>query len=226
VKLPASQEPAFASIATMPSDEFDAFLEALRSSSPSVSVRDYSERVAAALTEDPEKVYDWIVMLAGAFAAFERSGVDLDQFVSDVAGSAEKKASESLAPVRDWQSARDRLRSLLSLHDTLGLTAKALSVVAESERLYCASRIISDLRPIFRADDSARVSASVVLHSLRIAFHRKLGEDTENFFVTLVSEDLRQLKKVIDRALEKDATLREVASRAGISSLAFRAGEE
>jgi len=224
MKIPKSQEPAFATIVTMADAEFNALREAIKSSAPSISISDFSERVANVLAEESEEVSGLIAMLLGASAAFERSGSELADFVAEVCALAEKSDSEALAAIGNWQTARERLTSLLSLHDTLGLTAKALSVISETERLYCNARIISDLRPIFRIDSSTQVSASVVLHSLRIAFHGRPGEGVSNFFVTMVNEDLILLKAVIDRALQKNETLRTISDRGGVKSIEFKAG--
>jgi hypothetical protein len=210
----------------MAPDRFDAFLKAIGTARPSISLRDFASRVAEALDQESADVYELLVMIAGAYAALDGTGVGVDEFVDDVCESEKATDSESLTEIKDWVQASTRLRSVLSLPNTVGLSAKALSVISESERTYCNARIISDLRPIFRADDVSKVSASVVMHSLRIAFHKLPSNETENFFTTLVTEDLLNLKEVIDRAIAKDEALRGVASTSNIPALDFRVEEE
>lgn len=222
--IPKAQRPAFARLSGMKPEEFASFVKVLETTKPSISLRDFALRVAEALGQDSAPTYELLVMIAGAYAALDGTGIGVDEFVDEVCES--EKAADSESQVKDWTQASDRLRAVLSLPNTVGLTAKALSVISESERTYCNARIISDLRPIFRADDVSQVSASVVLHSLRIAFHKLPSNETENFFTTLATQDLLDLKEVIERAIAKDEALRGVAWKSNIPPLDFRVEED
>ncbi len=69
-----------------------------------------------------------------------------------------------------------------------------------------ASKILSDLRYVFKSDPEEEPYGAVIVHLLKLTYH----EDTEHkeFFVAMDDGDLRHLKEVIERAEKKARTLR------------------
>jgi hypothetical protein len=110
--------------------------------------------------------------------------------------------------------------SALELKETLGVIAKAKELATDSERLFASSRILTDFRPIFSDNLDETIEAGVVLHQLRITYHKEESEHPE-FFVSLDSEDLRKLKETIVRAEKKEEKLKKELESKGISLLSM-----
>ncbi|MCX6234783.1 MAG: hypothetical protein NT175_08675 [Bacteroidetes bacterium] len=95
---------------------------------------------------------------------------------------------------------------LLSLK-TIGLTCKAFSLLMEYEKTYVESRIITDIRPVFTDDLEENIDMGVIVHNLRIEYHK--GQSThEEIFIALDSDDLRELKERVIRAEKKEKAIR------------------
>jgi 23S rRNA G2445 N2-methylase RlmL len=118
---------------------------------------------------------------------------------------------------------RLRLRRLLSLDRTLGITAKAIDVALEHEHTYCQARVLTDIRPIFTRDLSEQPAGAVIVHSLRLRHH--VADSVREFFIAMTQTELDELRNVLYRASDKAATLRELLSAAGIPELT-REGDE
>jgi hypothetical protein len=86
------------------------------------------------------------------------------------------------------------------------LKAKAVSVATDVQRVFSNARILTDLRPVFGEHVSEQALGTVILHNLKIGFAEN-GRESE-FFVTLDSQDLRNLQAHIERALSKEASLK------------------
>ena len=106
---------------------------------------------------------------------------------------------------------RDRLIALLGI-DNLRLSAKAADVQHHYERIFTAARITTDLRPVFHPDSTALVGA-MIIHNLSITYYRR-GRYCEAFF-SMDSDDIATLRKVLDRADLKSASLDELVRRSG-----------
>jgi hypothetical protein len=104
---------------------------------------------------------------------------------------------------------RERIAKLLSIQPIRTIT-KADRLRQEGERVYCESKMFSDIRPIFTEDVSARPAGAVITHTLKIACHTETGH--EEVRILLDSGDLGRLKEVVDRADAKDKTLRGLVS--------------
>ncbi len=157
-----------------------------------------------------------IQLLVTTYQVWRRTKLSLDEFVSQVAeGLAE--GEESAIKPDQVERFKSRLRSLLSLEETLGVTAKAHSVYIEHSHVFCTTRIMTDIRFIFADDPDEPPKDAVVLHELRVGYHES-GEHRD-FFVSLDAEDLARLKEQIERAERKAKTLAGVLSQAGIANL-------
>ena len=116
-------------------------------------------------------------------------------------------------PLDKTDLVRQRIAKLLSVGGWLAVLAKAQNVRGDQERLFCAARILSDVRPVFgNTPDS--ISAAVVVHSLNITYHQD-GEH-KDFYVALDTNDLRNLKKTVERAEKKHETLKSLIQKSTI----------
>ena len=108
-------------------------------------------------------------------------------------------------------SERDRLRTnllaLLSI-EKLSLNAKAVDLQTEDERTFCDARILTDLRPVFGPHVSEGPKAMVIVHLLKLGYHQASADRHQDFYVSLDADDLKTLRKIIDRAEEKAKILK------------------
>jgi hypothetical protein len=142
-------------------------------------------------------------MVSSIFSLREEPSVGFSILIRDVLAAAEADEELNISGER-----RDRpaglLKEVLTLQDTLGVSSKAWSVGWDSERTYCFSRVLTDLRPVFKPN-SEEAAVFVLMHNLKIAFHE--GRETKEFFVSLTSKDLQKLLEVLQRAERKETAL-------------------
>ncbi|HET6400731.1 MAG TPA: hypothetical protein VFH95_04950, partial [Candidatus Kapabacteria bacterium] len=72
----------------------------------------------------------------------------------------------------DTSSIIQVVNSALELKESLGTIAKAKELATECERLFVKSRILSDFRPIFSDNLDEPIGAGIIVHQLRITFHK------------------------------------------------------
>lgn len=107
---------------------------------------------------------------------------------------------------KDWEEYMAFWKSIFSMDKTIGLLAKAKRIRKDYQNQYLDSKIYTEIRPIFSRQISTDLAdAAILYHNLKIEYKQALLPD--HFFITLNPEDLRNLKKIIDRALEKEENL-------------------
>ncbi len=197
-------------------DEFESILNALAETPPTLYMSKLAEGVAASSGTDEARIRGTLQALAGVYLLLENAAVD--ELVEDVCRAVGEVDDEKLR-FDDSQNERfrTRLRRILALENPVGITAKASSVMMQHPHLYCRSRIISEVRPIFHVDASEPPAAAMVAHTLCIRYHQ--GKDTKEFYVALDSEDLGNLQASLARAIKKEESLKQAYGRPGVPFL-------
>jgi hypothetical protein len=130
--------------------------------------------------------------------------------------AASQASKKSRIPEDEKNTLSLRLTRLLEIKASLSLTSKALDVLTDADRIFYSAKILTDIRPVFD-DEGKKIEAAVIMHNLRIHF----GQDNEHrdFFVALDTNDIKELRSVLDRADRKAESLQMLLNRAKISYL-------
>jgi len=183
-------------------DQLPAVLKAV---TPTLQVESLANSLSSQFGFDAGRMRQLMSMLLSMYSArleHETSAAEFTEAIFRWARACEKP---ELASPSD--RARAVLADILSLDQSLGLIAKALSVMSEHERMFMSGRIVTDIRPIFRPDLAEQPGAAIIVHELRVAFN-EAGESRE-FFVAMDSKDVKALQAVLQRALQKEENLRK-----------------
>ena len=196
--------------------QFDELLKGLNEIQASLSVEKFSKRLSEKVKTIPEDVIsDFVTLLCGLYPAKENNDKTSSQIASDIKETAEDEKPDVFPPEKA-AILKSRMEKLLSVDRAIAVTAKAFDVVTEHQRIFCGSRIFSDIRPVFSASADS-VSAAVILHTLNISYHD--GGNHKEFYVVLENTELEDLKEAIERAEKKAKTLQSIIQKTGITYL-------
>jgi hypothetical protein len=137
----------------------------------------------------------------------------LDKFVSDVIEALQNTKFETSSEERK-EAFRSRLTLLLSA-EPLAVSAKAQVLQREYPYIFHGSKIITDLRPVFSQSTKEPPDGVILDHTLKLVYHEGLGKHKE-LYLALDSSDLVELKKIIERAEEKEQALRVMLASTSI----------
>lgn len=217
IAVPEQHKAAFMGIEGLNEDEFDALrgeLDGLTQAGP-LPISELTRHVVQSVPKlTTREAKDLIRALLSIETARVVHGFSLTAFANDVATSA----SLELTPQGSVSLAR-RIESLAKLR-AIAVTAKARDVAAEHERVFHTVRMLTDIRPVFGDDAQEPPLGAVVSHVLRINAYS--GGRNEDYFVALDNRDLKELERVVRRALEKNTSLDRTLDSIGFA----RFGEE
>jgi hypothetical protein len=216
LQIPSRYIPILNDIRNLPEAAVAELLQALESSSITSSPHDLSAHIAESVPRIPREELDRIVDVLYSlyhvrqFSEMNRSSF-LKELVEGVSEHARPKISDD-----EIHGLRERFKSLLSIK-TLDSISKAIGLQRDGERLYCETKIISDIRPVFGEDVKSRPVAATITHTLKITYHE--SGDHKEFFVTLDQVDLDELQGMVKRAKAKAETLTKLLTESGIPRL-------
>jgi hypothetical protein len=198
--IPKNRKVATSRLIAMESEEMRALSTALSKAPGTASVRSLSRQ----LNVEIEPPLLQLLSLLGEIR--EESGLSSEEFASELLVAA--RADQMKPADGDWDRLKNDLILLFDSAESLALIGKAKHLLSDHEHTYCphSSRVISDVRCVFRSADVEKPVGAVIVHMLKLAFHQE-SSDTQAFFIALDSEDLRHLRDLLDRAIAKETSL-------------------
>ncbi len=214
--IPEKALPDLEKIAELSDEVFNTILSVLRDQKPTLTTTQLEEQIGQKL-EDSVRL-NLASVLTPTFVLFtfkEKSGASARELAEAVfKSSAVAKSDKITEPLKEKLKAR--LEALLSLDNSLGVTAKALDVMTEHEHVFCGARILSDIRPVFCGPTNT-ATAAVIVHNLQIAYHE--GGSHRELYVAMDTDDIATLKKIVERAENKARLLENMLEKCNMQNL-------
>lgn len=217
LRIPQRFEKSLADLIAMPHDKRQRLKELIGVGPPLLDRDKLATDIASSTKLGKAKVTGIVSMLMSLYRVIQDTPID--EFVGEVCDAVRTSRKVEAKEV-DWSSFKQDLTALLSCDETFGVTAKALDIRKQHPHVYCTARILTDIRPVFKQDAEAGPVAAFVIHALRISSHDEGDFSTvKDFFFSLDADDLRELSKLIDRALMKEASLKSLIQTSDVHYL-------
>lgn len=156
-------------------------------------------------------------LLVSLNASRAHGDTPVPRFVNEVLRSMER-ATPPIDLSGDRRSrAKDRITKLLAL-EPLSAATKAIHLQHDFERILTHSRLLTDARPVYGQDPAARPLAIIITHTLKLTYS-KSDETTTDLYLALDSQDIADLKQVLNRAETKAKSLAKTFVTADIPIL-------
>lgn len=110
---------------------------------------------------------------------------------------------------------KNKLKQILEMEDSLGVISKVSSLIKENPNNFANSRIITDLRHIYYNNPTRKPHYSLIKHTL-IMYYLDIDNQFKEKFFTLDLDDLLSLRRIVERAIEKDKSLKELCDQKDI----------
>jgi len=142
---------------------------------------------------------------------------DIDSFISDIIGSFIERYDSKSYDTKDEKiiSLKQYLNKILTIDTGIFYFEKAVKLLAERSKLIENTRIITDIRPVFKEQKIEPPDYCLITHNLRINYVTE-SRDKKKVYFALDRQDLIELKSQIDRALEKEKELQKLCQKIGL----------
>jgi len=218
IQIPSREFPTLLSIASLPDADADGLIRGLRETQFRSTRAEYSSELAQAVPSIPKPMLSRILGTLFALYYLKESRNKPEELAAEI-NDAISASPTYRNQFDDSKKAKlkSRIVDLLSLDASpWALLYKASDVLSEEHRKFCDTRILSDLRPVF-ADSDESIKAAVVVHNLKISYHQ--DGDHKSFYVAMDDDDLKTLKKIIERAERKSVALKSMMGASNVRQL-------
>lgn len=223
LKIPAKHKDAVLAIFQLGSDKRNEILAALEKLDHPPRLEEIATLFRQNVPEMAEEVAENAAsVLISIYATVDQPDTPADSIFTLLLNAVEQRIKESAPDVTedDLKSLQDFFKSVLQLHDSVGLRAKAYRLLSRQQHIYDSGEVYTDIRPIFRPDNpQIRPKAAVLVHSLMIGYHA--DESQKSFYCALNYDDLKRLNRTIERALAKHQNLSDMLTDFGMECLDF-----
>jgi hypothetical protein len=213
LQIPREQQPGLVKFALLSDRAASELHKALSVAAQNVEGGSVSAEsvgpVEAVSQGDLEKIVDAVLSLNFARVYSDR---DVEDFAKDVSDSLQATASSDFpATTEAIGRFRKRVQEFLSIGG-ITLSAKTDLLRYEHERSVHGLRILTDVRPVFGNNVEEAPEATVITHTLKLAYHR--GGRLEEAFFGMDESDLQNLKEAVARAELKAKSIRGALAKA------------
>ncbi len=221
LRIPDSDKDRLAALVNLDPATLDVLYDVLKERPPRLHVAELLSDIQGQVQVPVKTLRDVLSLLLTLYWLKGDQELSADTLVDQLFRAMEEAGDPRLkAPTGGWEVLRGRLTLLLSLERSLGVTSKALYIAYQFPRHLHSSRVLTDARPVYTTNPAEPPAAFIINHTLKLEVHDD-GEDCD-WFLSLSTEDLVGLRKVIDRALEKEKSLKSLMSKTGVPILEWK----
>jgi hypothetical protein len=185
---------------------------------PTIEWVDFVASVSAKLSKP--NAFNVSLVISTLFSLYSaRADADLsvDDFIPKVIDDTKSHPAFSKTNENALKQLSEALSLLLNLPDTVGVTAKAIYVLTDHEKVLVNVRILTELRPIFGDSVADSPKTAVIYHMLHLHYYQT--DHRRDICLAIDAQDLSVIRKQIDRAEAKAESLRDIMKKAGIRCL-------
>jgi hypothetical protein len=212
LKIPEFYKPTLRKLAAMTDQERQAIGTALQSASVSLKTETIGKQAQEHYRGDSSELNQLIQTLIGLNMTRINFDISIDQFAQDVVDAMQ--GEDGLLPQKFNRVAfLPQLTSLLKT-PSIDVSSRANDVQHEYEKLFSSARILTDLRPLF-GSSGTEILGMMIVHNLEISYHH--NHEYKEAFFAMDESDLALLRKALDRAELKAASLQQVLKKSEIA---------
>ena len=201
ITIPKEHSDGLAKILSLSLDESHSIVNALGTakSQNMMEIAPLIQKAVPSLT--PKESWEIGETLTSLYSARTGLDVTVDNFVKDLIVAAKRMQVEDQQPM---QVVNSNLTELLSVRP-LSMLSKARGIHVDHENIFCAARILTDMRPVFDTDVSDPPVGCVIAHILKLGYHHS-GEH-KSIYIAMDKRDIDSLITALERAKDKAASV-------------------
>lgn len=215
--IPAQYRAGFAKIKALSPSEFENLATAIESAAPASGLK---QTISTVLDRAPDlkrgEVESILRTLYSLCFLLSDEETPLSEHLSQVMNAMQATGKEELALTEQQKTEfQNRVSRLLSLN-TVVISSKVERLRLDYHHTFHDATILSDIRPIFNQPEERPIGCAIA-HTLEIEYHEE-GEHKE-FYVVLDDNDIKKMKRIIQRAELKALSLKSLLKSCGLPDL-------
>jgi len=198
---------------SLPKEQQENYLQLLNSISPEFSEKEIKD-ITNLSDDEFEEFLGYLRFFISIYLNYYRYKKPLNDFINEVIKDPAKKRDIELEPIED---VRDLVEKIIKMDNNIGIFSKNINLSTDNPNIFFDARIITDLRHLFYNDIEIFPNYALIQHLLRISYVK--NDDTKEMFFNLNLDQLMELKRIIDRAITKENTIKKMCKEKELITL-------
>lgn len=201
LRIPDHLRPGFDNLISLDYSNFGLLIDYIKSLTDFKnleSARDLTKRFLSEVGID-ESVNDVIYSLASLKARYPTKNMEEDLLESFKSFSESDSLDESLF--------KERVKELSDSSEALNKYLKKNILGSSYDKTLVYSEIITDIRLVFNSNLNDQSRSAIITHNLKLEVMDSI--DNRDIYISMDSDSLVELKATIERALEKEITIKK-----------------
>ncbi len=222
-QIPIQYYPILNQLIELDDTIIEDIVQSLKIVRPTLELEALTKTVASQVrTISQQSISDILEFVISLYALSDEHEVAQDEVVIFLDNFIRNSEEFSHISLNQLERVKHRLSRLMEPGGVLFLLSRAANVILDNERIFLRSRIISDLRPIFEPDLEKGPSSASIIHTLKLEYRQ--GNESQEFFITLDSLDIKQLREQLERAEKKAEALKRWLEKSEVSYVEIEPG--
>ncbi|MHA1783820.1 MAG: hypothetical protein ACTSVY_09210 [Candidatus Helarchaeota archaeon] len=202
----------------IPETEKEKLFEELGKITPTLNFDEIIDELRKKVDIERNLLRDIFHAFLSIYLNLNKYNLSYEEFINEIYQSIKEIKPEKIyLEEKNKEIYTKLIEKIATLDQTIGILSKAVDVWTDHAITYFQSRILTDLRPIYSKKVEKAPKNAVLIHNLKIEYMKDFN--TRSFFVAMDSNDLLELKNVIDRAILKQKSLLTLCEEKNINVL-------
>ncbi|MEH2069185.1 MAG: hypothetical protein V7K47_13660 [Nostoc sp.] len=152
--------------------------------------------------------------ISSIFALSNQENIKSSEVVAGLSNAVLIDNTFSALSDEELKRFEQRLTQLLAIDGSISIYSKAVNLLQEYDHLLLNSRIITDVRPVFKSETQEGIAGALIVHTLKIEYQDASG--LREFYVALDSNDVRNLQEQLSESIVKTEVINSVLNKADV----------
>lgn len=214
LRMPKKEMETLKKFISFPAEQQDLFIQKLNILSPESPLGVINEILENTdfKKEDIRKFLDFADSFYTNYYIFNKYNKSPDEYIQEVLIDSITNMDIEL---EINEHTKNNLKQILEMEDSLGVVSKVSSLIKENPNNFANTHIITDLRHIYYNNPIRKPRYSLIKHTL-ILHYLDISNQFKEKFYTLDLDDLLTLRRIVERAIEKEKSLKKLCDQKDI----------
>ncbi|MEA5579025.1 hypothetical protein [Anabaena sp. UHCC 0451] len=194
---------------------FDRLLSAITEVHPFVDIASLALKISPKIEEIPINDLEEILRAIRSFYSLRtQENLKNTEIITGLIDAVSSDETFSELSSEELENFEKRLTKLLAIDGSISISSKAITLLQEYDHIFSSSRIVNDIRPIFKPENEKEIAGALIVHTLKIAYQD--AGDLREFYVALDSADVKNLQEQLSQCLIEGDAIQAMLEKADV----------
>ncbi|WP_143046454.1 hypothetical protein [Trichormus sp. NMC-1] len=215
LKIPQQYEFGITLIIKIDEPLFNRLLKAITEVHPFVDIDSLVWEISPKIEEVPiDDLQEILKAIRSIYSLRIQENLKNSEIITGLVNAVSSDDTFSEFSSQELAHFQQRLTKILAIDGSISISSQAISLLQDYDSIFLNSRIITDVRPVFKTETKEGIAGALVVHTLKIAYQDASG--SKEFYVALDSTDVKKLQEQLSQSLIEADVVQSMLNKADV----------